>query len=232
MRTGGTRVPAAAEANLMAVAHYLRALDWQREFIKMHAVLGGKNPHLQSFLVGGMATPVDPTNRPRINAGTIAQLQELIAKARDFVARVYIPMSWPSPRSTKTGPHTGAASANYHGLRRVSRRRGREPEAVPAARHHPRTRLSKVEPFDQMKVTDTPHSWYSTSAATRWRFIPSTARRSRITRGRRPPRVPRLDADTTKKYSWLKSPRYDGEPMEVGPPRPDATSPMRQDIRV
>ena len=48
------------EANLLAVAHYLEALDWQRDFIRMHAILGGKNPHLQSFLVGGMATPVDP----------------------------------------------------------------------------------------------------------------------------------------------------------------------------
>ncbi len=44
----------------MAVAHYLEALEWQREVIKVHAILGGKNPHLQSFLVGGMATPVDP----------------------------------------------------------------------------------------------------------------------------------------------------------------------------
>ena len=47
------------EANLMAVAHYLEALEWQRRFIRIHAILGGKNPHLQSFLVGGMATPVD-----------------------------------------------------------------------------------------------------------------------------------------------------------------------------
>ena len=39
----GYRLP--PEANLMAVAHYLEALDWQREFIKLHAVLGGKKPH-------------------------------------------------------------------------------------------------------------------------------------------------------------------------------------------
>ena len=56
-----------AEANLMATAHYLEALDWQREFIKIHAILGGKNPHLQSFLVGGMATPVDPDSQAVIN---------------------------------------------------------------------------------------------------------------------------------------------------------------------
>ena len=79
------------EANLLAVAHYLEALDWQREFSRLHAILGGKNPHLQSFLVGGMATPVDPNQQASINTGTISGLRVLIAKARDFVSRVYIP---------------------------------------------------------------------------------------------------------------------------------------------
>src|SRR5512142_2618162 len=79
------------EANLMAVAHYLEALDWQREVIRIHALLGGKNPHLQSFLVGGMATPIDPDRQNSINAGTIAQMRGLIAQAKDFVDRVYIP---------------------------------------------------------------------------------------------------------------------------------------------
>ena len=69
----------------MAVAHYLEALEWQREFIKMHAVLGGKNPHLQSFLVGGMATPVDPDSQSALNIHTIAQLKAFVANARDFV---------------------------------------------------------------------------------------------------------------------------------------------------
>src|SRR5512136_2045753 len=79
------------EANLMAVAHYLEALEWQKEVIKVHAILGGKNPHLQSFLVGGMATPVDPDRQASLNADTIANVRSLIQKAHDFVARVYIP---------------------------------------------------------------------------------------------------------------------------------------------
>src|SRR5512142_3031743 len=79
------------EANLLAVAHYLEALEWQREVIRIHALLGGKNPHLQSFLVGGMATPIDPDRQNSINAGTIAQMRGLIAQAKDFVDRVYIP---------------------------------------------------------------------------------------------------------------------------------------------
>ena len=46
------------EANLMATAHYLEALDWQREVIKIHAILGSTNPHPQTCVVGGMASPL------------------------------------------------------------------------------------------------------------------------------------------------------------------------------
>ena len=79
------------EANLMAVAHYLEALDWQREVIKAHAILGAKNPHLQTYLVGGMSIPVDPNSQSAINADKIAQLKQLFAKAREFVEKVYLP---------------------------------------------------------------------------------------------------------------------------------------------
>ena len=51
------------EANLLAVAHYIEALEFQKDYIRIHAVLGGKNPHLQTYLVGGMATSMDP-NEP------------------------------------------------------------------------------------------------------------------------------------------------------------------------
>ncbi len=63
------------EANLMAVAHYLEALDWQREVIRAHALLGGKNPHLQTYLVGGIAAPIDPNSQAAINADTIIRLK-------------------------------------------------------------------------------------------------------------------------------------------------------------
>ena len=53
------------EANLLAVAHYLEALELQKDFIRIHAVLGGKNPHLQTFLVGGMSTVDGPERAVR-----------------------------------------------------------------------------------------------------------------------------------------------------------------------
>src|ERR1700683_5484441 len=80
------------EANLMAVAHYLEALQSQKQFIRIHAVLGGKNPHLQTFLVGGMATAMDP-NEPgaTINPERIDFLLEGAKWAVAFVNQVYIP---------------------------------------------------------------------------------------------------------------------------------------------
>ena len=76
------------EANLMAVAHYLEAFQFQKQFIRIHAVLGGKNPHLQTFLVGGMATSLDP-NEPgaTVNPERIDFLLQVAKSAQSFVIR-------------------------------------------------------------------------------------------------------------------------------------------------
>jgi len=202
------------EANLMAVAHYLEALDWQREFIKMHAVLGGKNPHLQSFLVGGMATPVDPNQQASINMGTVAGLRELMAKARDFVRRVYIPDLLAVASFYKDWAGHGQGVGNYLAY-------GEYPEDDSgAARFLPtgviRQRdLAHVEAFDPAKITEqVTHSWYEYAGGDAAALHPFQGETSPKYTGPKPP-YQRLD--TAAKYSWLKSPRYDGEPMEVGP---------------
>jgi Ni,Fe-hydrogenase I large subunit len=204
-----------AEANLMAVAHYLEALDWQREFIKMHAVLGGKNPHLQSFLVGGMATPVDPNSQAALNTGTIAGLKQFVASARDFVTRVYIPDLLAVASFYKDWAGHGKGVGNYLVF-------GEYPED-----DTPQSRLflpqgiirnrdiSKVEAFDQAKVAEyITHSWYQYQGGDQAALHPFQGETSPNFTGPNPP-FERLDTD--KKYSWLKSPRYGDEPMEVGP---------------
>src|SRR5690606_1593179 len=66
-------------------------LHWQRQVIRAHAILGAKNPHLQTYLVGGMSIPVDPNSQAAINADKIAQLLDLFAQAKEFVEKVYLP---------------------------------------------------------------------------------------------------------------------------------------------
>src|SRR5688500_3245197 len=204
-----------AEANLMAVAHYLEALEWQREFIKMHAVLGGKNPHLQSFLVGGMATPVDPNSQTALNAGTIAELQRLVAKARDFVVRVYIPDLLAIASFYKDWAAHGRGVGNYLVYGEYPLDGAVDaPQFIPQGIIRGRD-LSKIEPFDQTKVAEyITHSWYSYQQGDAAPLHPLKGETSPNFTG---PNPPFKQLDTDKKYSWLKSPRYADEPMEVGP---------------
>jgi len=203
------------EANLMAVAHYLEALDWQREFIKMHAVLGGKNPHLQSFLVGGMSTPIDPNEQASINAGTLAQLKEYTKIAREFVGKVYLPDLLAIASFYKDWAGYGAGPGNYLVYGEYPEGEGSDaglflPSGVIRGRD-----LGNVEELDPAKVTEyVTHSWYEYEGGDDQSRHPFEGETRPSYTGPEPP-YERLNTDG--KYSWLKSPRYDDLAMEVGP---------------
>ncbi len=78
------------EANLMAVSHYLEALAWQRDVVKLHAIFGGKNPH-PNFLVGGVPCPIDLNSDSALNMKRLSQVQDIIKKMQVFVDQVYVP---------------------------------------------------------------------------------------------------------------------------------------------
>jgi Ni,Fe-hydrogenase I large subunit len=203
------------EANLLAVAHYLEALEWQRDFIRMHAVLGGKNPHLQSFLVGGMATPVDPDSQAALNTGTIAALKKFVAAARDFVARVYIPDLLAIASFYKDWAALGQGVGNYLVFGEYPEDDTPRPSLfLPQGIIRGRD-LTKVEPFDQTKVAEyVTHSWYRYQQGDAVSLHPLQGETLPNYTG---PNPPYKQLDTDNKYSWLKSPRYGDEPMEVGP---------------
>jgi [NiFe] hydrogenase large subunit/hydrogenase large subunit len=203
------------EANLMAVAHYLEALEWQREVIKVHAILGGKNPHLQSFLVGGMATPVDPDKQSSLNADTLASVRSLIDKAHDFVARVYIPDVLAVASFYKDWAGYGAGVGNYLVYGEYPEDDGRNPPLFLPGGVIRNRDLTKVERLDPSQITEhVRHSWYEYGGGDQAALHPFQGETKPKYTGPTPP-YDRLD--TTEKYSWLKSPRYAGLPMEVGP---------------
>jgi Ni,Fe-hydrogenase I large subunit len=206
------------EANLMAVAHYLEALDWQREVIKAHAILGAKNPHLQTYLVGGMSTPVDPNSEVAINADKIAQLLGLFAKAKDFVDRVYLPdvlaiapfyLDW-------AGLGEGLGNfMSYGDIPLIDDFDPNNPEHLFFPRGVILDRdLSKVHPLDPEKIHEyVTHSWYTYEDESKG-LHPSVGETNPNYTG---PNPPYEFLDTDKKYTWLKAPRYDEKSMEVGP---------------
>jgi hydrogenase large subunit len=205
------------EANLMAVAHYIEALDFQRDFIRIHAVLGGKNPHPQTYLVGGMATALDP-NEPHapINLERITFLHQLVDSALQFVEKVYIPDVLAVAPFYKDWFTRGEGLGNFLAY-------GDYPSGSvndPAGFFFPRgvilnRDLSKVHPMDPANVTEyVTHSWYDYPSGDEKALHPSDGETRPHYTGPAPP-FAHLEVD--KKYSWLKSPRYQDKPMEVGP---------------
>ena len=80
--------------NLLAVTHYLEALDFQREIIKIHTILGGKNPH-PNYLVGGVACPINMHDTGAagnmINEVTMNYMRDIAKQSVEFVQNVYLP---------------------------------------------------------------------------------------------------------------------------------------------
>ncbi len=203
------------EANLLAVAHYLEALDWQREFIKIHAVLGGKNPHLQSFLVGGMATPIDPDKQASINLTSVAYMRKLIHMATEFVAKVYIPDLLAVASFYKDWSGYGAGVGNYLVYGEYPESDGpNAPLFLPSGVIWNQD-LSTVHPLDPAAISEyVTHSWFNYDGGDQNALHPFDGETNPNYTGPEPP-YDRLNTDA--KYSWLKSPRYEDKPMEVGP---------------
>ena len=80
------------EANLMATAHYLEALDFQKEIVKIQTIFGGKNPH-PNWLVGGVpcSINVDGTGAVgAINMFYLNMVSNIIDRTIEFIDQVYV----------------------------------------------------------------------------------------------------------------------------------------------
>jgi hydrogenase large subunit len=78
------------EANLLGVAHYLEALEWQKEIVRVHTIFGGKNPH-PNYLVGGVPCALNIDEANAINTERLDYVGQLLTEAKTFVEQVYIP---------------------------------------------------------------------------------------------------------------------------------------------
>jgi [NiFe] hydrogenase large subunit/hydrogenase large subunit len=162
-----------------------------------------------------MATPVDPDRQASINVGTIAKLREIIAGAREFVRRVYIPDVLAVASFYKDWATLGQGVGNYLVYGEYPEDDGSPPQLFFPSGVIRGRNLAKVEDFDSAKVTESvAHSWYQYEKGDGEAIHPSNGETRPHYTGPTPP-YERLD--TGQKYSWLKSPRYDGEAMEVGP---------------
>jgi hydrogenase large subunit len=221
------------EANLMAVAHYLDALVWQRDAVALHAIFGGKNPH-PMFVVGGTPVaisiwPEGAGKAPRPLGGQggtsldvtgLARVQEVIRSMRDFVDQVYVPDTLAIAGFYKDWFHQGEGLGNFLTYGDFPGKGGMGdigsfmlPRGVILNRD-----LSHIEEIDlnaEGEIQEyVSHSWYDYSGGKNAGLHPYQGETNLNYSGPKPPYA-QLEVD--KAYSWLKSPRWKGKPMEVGP---------------
>jgi hydrogenase large subunit len=209
------------EANLMAVAHYLDALAWQRDVAKLHAIFGGRNPH-PNFVVGGVASPIDLNSDSAINSKKLAQVQDLIAQMREFVDQVYVPDTLAIASFYKDWGSRGEGLGNFLSYGDLPATTMKDPASFLFPRGAILNRdLGTVHDVD----LDAPeeiqeyiaHSWYQYQEGTEKGLHPYDGETEFDYDGRGGVQPPYKHLNMDDGYSWLKSPRWKGHAVEVGP---------------
>jgi hydrogenase large subunit len=212
---GHTAYKLPAEVNLLGVAHYLEALDWQKDIARIHAIFGGKNPH-PNYLVGGMACAININNDNTINMERLDLVEKEINKAIDFVEQVYIPDLLAIASFYKSELWGGGIGnyLAYGGL--PTPESGKEGGLFPSGAIVNRN-LNEVQPVnlrDPAQIQEmVDHSWYEYSSGAKALHPWDGETKVKYTG----PKPPYENLDMNGKYSWIKTPRWKGLPMEVGP---------------
>jgi len=222
------------EANLMAVSHYLEALAWQRDVVQIHTIFGGKNPH-PNFVVGGApcAISVHPEHQGQgkgphyrggsgataVNVVGLQKVKNVIESMHAFVEQVYIPDTLAIASFYKDWGKQGEGIGNFmtygdfpaKGMGDVGS--FLVPRGVILNRDLTKIHEVDLNADDQIQEY-VAHSWYDYQGGKDKGLHPY---RGETTLNYSGPKPPYEHLDTDKSYSWLKSPRWKGKPMEVGP---------------
>jgi hydrogenase large subunit len=222
------------EVNLLAVTHYLEALDFQTRIVKIHTIFGGKNPH-PNWLVGGVPCPINIDGAGAvgaINEFYLNIVRDICDETIEFIEKVYLADLKAIAGFYKDWTYGGGISSQNlmsYGEFPFSSEKGWEDDNL----YQPsgvilNGNLKEILPVDihakdqvQEFVT---HSWYEYAGGKDIGLHPfdgETKPHFEVgpnTKGNADPKNLDIQAfDENAKYSWVKSPRWKGHPMEVGP---------------
>ncbi|MBW9258338.1 MAG: nickel-dependent hydrogenase large subunit [Candidatus Thiodiazotropha sp. (ex. Lucinisca nassula)] len=216
------------EADLMAVTHYLEALDFQKEIMKIRTILGGKDPH-PNWLVGGVPCPINVDGVGSVgalNMVNLNQISHIIDSSREFIKNVYIPDLLAVAQFYKGWLYGGGlASTNVLSYGDIPDRAN---DYTTANLMMPRGaiingNLNEVHEVDLRNPEEiqeyVPHSWYNYPNGVKglhpWDGV--TEPNYELGPNAKGTKTNIEQIDENAKYSWIKAPRWRGHPMEVGP---------------
>jgi hydrogenase large subunit len=213
------------EANLMALTHYLNAFDYQRKAAQAVAILGGKNPHIQNLVVGGVATAINPDNLATLNLERLAYMRSLMEEARNFVQQVYYPDVLAIAAAYKEWFGVGAGVTNYLAVPEF-------PQDTRSTRFGLAGGIISNGDLQNIRVIKDHRDEYlisniQESVARAWY---EGADSLHPWKGVTQPNYTDFAADA--KYSWCKAPRLAGQPVQVGPVAQILVNYAASDVRV
>jgi len=189
-----------SEQNLVLISHYLEALKFQTNISKAVAIFGGKTPHPQSLVVGGVTSVQDMLNPQRLNDYLF-----IIKEAKDFIDRAYLPDMKLLVSGYKDEIKAGSGRANGNFLCVGGYQFENEKQLFDSGVIYNHD-FSNIKEFDETKITEeVDRAWYNDDEEQSINYTD-------------------LNQDGTlktekndDKYTWIKAPRYDGKVMETGP---------------
>jgi len=198
------------EVNLLAVSHYLEALEYQRKVNQIVALLGGKTPNIQNLAVGGVANAINLDNQATLNMEKLYQIKDILDEVQDFIRQVYFVDVCAVGAMYADWLGYGKGVTNYLSVPDLPLdTKGTEfdfPGGVimNGDLGHVQEIKTFNEPFFRENVTESiARSWYDGH----WSKHPFEETTD-------PKYTPFED---NGKYSWVKAPRFKGAPMQVGP---------------
>jgi hydrogenase large subunit len=212
----GYKLPPAV--NLMAVAHYLEALDWQKDAVTIHTIFGGKNPH-PNFVVGGVPMPIDLNSDTALNAERLSRINDSINNMIRFVDQVYLPDLLAIAPYYKEYAGMGEGLGNFLTWGEFPTGDINDPNQLLVPRGAILNRdlgnLIVPDPRDVERMQEfVGHSWYRYRDGDETGLHPWAGETRLDYTG---PEPPYEQLEVEQKYSWLKAPRWNGQAMEVGP---------------
>ncbi len=216
------------EADLMAVTHYLEALDLQKEIVKIHTIFGGKNPH-PNWLVGGVPCPINVDGTGAVGAINMERLnlvRSIIDMTMEFNRNVYIPDVKAIGSFYKTWLHGGGLSSQaclaYGDIPERANDFSAENLHLPrgAIINGNLDEVHDVDLRDPEQIREyVDHSWYEYDrpGISLHPWEGETRPRYELGPNAKGTKTNIVELDEGGKYSWIKAPRWRGHAMEVGP---------------
>ncbi|MGX3044808.1 nickel-dependent hydrogenase large subunit [Helicobacter sp. T3_23-1056] len=209
------------EQNLIVLSHYLKLLEVQREAAKMMAVFGGKQPHPQSLTVGGITSVMDILDPSRLG-----EWKGKFDAVADFVNRAYwadLVMAGKVYANEPSVTQVGCGVKNFLSFREIQVGEDEYLYSTGVVKNGDLNTLHEVD--ESLIAEEVTHSWYKYENTDKVGLHPYDGQTTPNYTGFEDGTSIGADGKETKsknlkldgKYSWIKSPRYDGEPMEVGP---------------